>query len=98
MKLVKIFRKAEWLAFQASGTFQGSPDDLRDGFVHLSTGDQVNTTLAAHFAGEAELVLAEVEVGQDPALKWEVSRGGASFPHLYRALQRADVARHEVRP
>ena len=98
MRLVKIFRAPEWAAFRESGLFAGSPDDLRDGFIHLSSGDQVDGTLAAHFSGEAGLVLAEVDVMEDSALRWELSRGGAAFPHLYRPLHWADVARHERQP
>ena len=98
MKLVKIFRAPEWAAFRETGLFAGSADDLRDGFIHLSAGEQVEGTLAAHFAGEDRLVLAEVDVGEDTALRWELSRGGKAFPHLYRPLRWADVARHEERP
>ena len=97
MRLVKIFRAPEWAAFRETGQFAGSADDLRDGFIHLSSGEQVAGTLAAHFAGEAGLVLAEVDVAEDAALRWELSRGGAAYPHLYRPLQWADVAGHEER-
>jgi uncharacterized protein (DUF952 family) len=91
MALFKIFRAAEWAAFQAAGSFNGSADDLRDGFIHLSHADQVAGTLAKHFAGVAGLVVAEVAVENDPALAWEASRGGALFPHLYRPLVATDV-------
>lgn len=97
MALFKIFRAAEWAAFEARGLFEGSADDLRDGFVHLSTAAQLEGTLARHFAGETGLVVAEVAVSDDPALRWETSRGGALFPHLYRPLRRADVTAGEVR-
>jgi uncharacterized protein (DUF952 family) len=97
MKLVKIFRAAEWAAFQSTGRFDGSADDLRDGFIHLSSEEQVPGTLERHFADEAGLVLAELGVMDDAALRWELSRGGAAFPHLYRPLLRADVVQHEVR-
>lgn len=97
MKLVKIFRAAEWAAFRNSGRFDGSADDLRDGFIHLSSEDQVEGTLERHFSGEAGLVLAELGVIEDAALRWELSRGGAAFPHLYRPLLWADVVRHEER-
>lgn len=88
----KILRSAEWDAFDAAGVFEGSPDDRRDGFIHLSAADQVEATRARHFAGEAglwRLALDAAALGD--ALRWEVSRGGAAFPHLYRALTRADV-------
>ena len=83
----KIFREAEWREAQPRGIFDGSPDDLRDGFIHLSSADQVEATAAKHFAGGGDLVLVSFEaaaLGHD--LKWEPSRGGALFPHLYAAL------------
>jgi uncharacterized protein (DUF952 family) len=91
--LFKIFRAAEWQAFQASGHFAGSADDRRDGFIHLSAGRQVAGTLTRHFGGEGGLMLAEVLVGDDPALRWETSRGGAAFPHLYRPLAVSDIGK-----
>lgn len=97
MEPVKIFRAAEWAAFRADGRFDGSADDRRDGFIHLSWPAQVAGTIERHFAGEAGLVLARVAVSADPALKLELSRGGATFPHLYRALEWADVRDFEVR-
>ncbi len=97
MALFKIFRAAEWAAFEAEGRFAGSADDLRDGFIHLSTGEQLDGTLRRHFAGESGLVVAEVGVADDPALKWEVSRGGALFPHLFRPLEQGDLLGHELR-
>ncbi|QMW23460.1 DUF952 domain-containing protein [Sandaracinobacteroides saxicola] len=97
MTIVKIFRAAEWAAFQATGRFAGSADDVRDGFIHLSTGEQVAGTLERHFKGETQLILAELALDEDdPTLKWEVSRGGTRFPHLYRALTLADVLRSEA--
>jgi uncharacterized protein (DUF952 family) len=96
MEPVKIFRAAEWAAFRGAGRFEGSPDDLRDGFIHLSGPAQVAGTVARHFAGETGLVLARLGVGDDPALKLEVSRGGEAFPHLYRALLWADVLDWEM--
>ena len=91
MAIFKILRAEEWASFREAGRFAGSADDLRDGFIHLSTEAQLAGTLAKHFAGEAGLVVIEVGVAGDPALKWEVSRGGAEFPHLYRPLALADV-------
>ncbi len=91
MAIFKIVRAAEWAAFEASGLFAGSVDDLRDGFIHLSTDGQLAGTLAKHFAGEAGLRVLEVAVEADPLLRWEESRGGALFPHLYRPLELADV-------
>lgn len=88
----KVFRAEEWSAFVAAGRFDGSADDRRDGFIHLSTPDQLPGTLERHFAGAAGLVVADLRLADDPALRWERSRGGALFPHLHRALRAADVA------
>ncbi|MGQ5702598.1 DUF952 domain-containing protein [Sandaracinobacteroides sp. A072] len=97
MAIYKIFRAGEWAAFEAGGRFEGSADDLRDGFIHLSTGEQLEGSISRHFSGERGLVIAEIRAGDDPALRWEESRGGALFPHLYRPLLLADVASREVR-
>jgi uncharacterized protein (DUF952 family) len=96
MLLVKLFRAGEWAAFGTEGLFAGSADDRRDGFIHLSTAAQLAGTRARHFAGETGLVAAWLDVGDDPSLRWEASRGGQVFPHLYRPLRLADVIRHEV--
>ena len=93
MLIFKIFRPAEWDRLQRKGVTPGAPVDIADGFIHFSTADQVRTTASRHFAEDGDLVLAAVDtsmLGQD--LKWEVSRGGALFPHLYRALYLAEVA------
>jgi uncharacterized protein (DUF952 family) len=83
----KVLRANEWAAFTASGQFAGSADDLRDGFIHLSTEAQLAGTLSRHFAGEADLVIVEFDVAALGAhLRWEASRGGALFPHLYGTL------------
>ena len=90
--VVKLLRAAEWAAFERDGVFEGSPDDRRDGFIHLSTPEQVDATRTRHFAGEAGLVALTFDADAlGEALRWEVSRGGARFPHLYRALTLADV-------
>ncbi|GKY87445.1 DUF952 domain-containing protein [Sinisalibacter aestuarii] len=92
MLIYKIFRAPEWAAFEASGVTPGAPVDLADGFIHFSTAMQAAETAAKHFAGEQGLVLVAVSVdrlGTD--LKWEPSRGGALFPHLYRELDATDV-------
>jgi uncharacterized protein (DUF952 family) len=91
--IYKIFRAAELSAFVAAGATAGSPDDRRDGFIHFSTAAQVPETAGKHFAGEDGLwLLACDESALGPALRWEPSRGGALFPHLYRPLARPDVA------
>lgn len=92
MLIFKIFRRSEWDAFQASGKTPGAPVDLSDGFIHFSTSEQVAETAAKHFGEESDLVLVAVETdGLGHDLKWEPSRGGALFPHLYRELRLEDV-------
>jgi uncharacterized protein (DUF952 family) len=83
----KILSKSAFEEARAKGRFDGSAVDLRDGFIHLSAGPQVAGTLAAHFAGQAGLVLLAVDTGAiGGRLKWEPSRGGDLFPHLYGPL------------
>lgn len=92
MLIFKIFRRAEWDAFRAAGETAGAPVDRTDGFIHFSTAAQVAETAARHFAAESDLVLVAVNSAQlGEALKWEPSRGGALFPHLYRPLRLAEV-------
>ncbi|MFI0396278.1 DUF952 domain-containing protein [Paracoccus jiaweipingae] len=99
MLIFKIFRAPEWHQLRQNGATDGAPVDLADGFIHLSTADQLATTAAKHFAGETGLILAAVQAEPlGDALKWEVSRGGALFPHLYRPLQLADIAWHRDLP
>lgn len=91
----KIFRLSEWETLQRSGMFAGSADDLRDGFIHLSNYDQLQGTLDKHYRQGGALVLAQVLASElDVDLKYEVSRGGAEFPHLYGTLQKETIARH----
>ncbi len=99
MLIYKIFRRPEWDAFVAAGRTEGAPIDLTDGYIHISTAAQAAETAAKHFAGQGDLVLVALEadaLGAD--LRWEVSRGGALFPHLYRALTMADVVWHQPLP
>lgn len=99
MTYYKILRAPEWDAFAAKGRFAGSAVDLADGYVHLSTAEQVQETAARHFAGEEGLVLLTLDKTRlDPALKWEPSRGGALFPHLYRELGIEDVMFYQDLP
>ncbi len=73
-----------------AGVFTGAPVDVKDGFIHFSTADQAAETAAKHFAGQSDLVLITVpDAPLGDALKWEVSRGGALFPHLYAPLDPA---------
>ncbi|WP_417769622.1 DUF952 domain-containing protein [Stappia sp.] len=85
--IYKISPQADWSAAEAAGRFTGAPVDLADGFIHFSAADQLRETAAKHFAGQADLVLVAVEAeALGTALKWEPSRGGALFPHLYGEL------------
>ena len=92
MLIYKIFRKDEWAALERDGETTGAPVDVADGFVHFSTAEQAAETAAKHFASEDGLKLLACDaeaMGGD--LKWEVSRGGALFPHLYRVLRTGDI-------
>lgn len=92
MLIYKIFRAEEWDAMQAAGRSDGAPVDLADGFMHFSTAAQLPETLARHFAGEDGLTLLACDAGaMGDALRWEPSRGGDLFPHLYRPLSMADI-------
>lgn len=90
--IYKIFRAEEWALLEREHVTHGAPVDLADGFIHFSTAEQVAGTAARHFAGCDGLWLAAIDEARlGDALKWEVSRGGALFPHLYRPLKRAEV-------
>jgi len=93
-RVYKVLRAAEWRDAQARGAVAGSADDLRDGFIHLSTEGQLQGTLARHFAGETGLVVLEIATDRLAAgLKWEASRDGALFPHFYGVLPLDAVSR-----
>ena len=88
----KISPAKDWREAEAEGRFSGAPVDLADGFIHFSAADQVRETAAKHFAGQHGLVLVAVEAeALGEGLKWEPSRGGALFPHLYGELDMAAV-------
>lgn len=92
MQIFKIFRAEEFAVFEAAGETAGAPIDLEDGYIHFSTSAQVRETAAKHFSGEEDLVLLALEADNlGDALRWEPSRGGQLFPHLYRNMSRADV-------
>jgi len=99
MLIYKIFRAGEWDALRAAGTTAGAPVDVTDGFVHFSTAAQAAETAARHFAGQDGLVLLALDgAALGEALKWEPSRGGRLFPHLYRDLRLEDVLWHRPLP
>ena len=87
MFVYKVLTQAMWAETQRLGEFAGSPVDLRDGFIHLSAADQIEETVRLHFGGQTDLVLLRVaaEAIAD-GLKWEPSRGGKLFPHLFGTL------------
>jgi uncharacterized protein (DUF952 family) len=90
--IYKVMTEAAFEASWSQGHFDGSADDLRDGFIHLSAAHQLAGTLAKYFAGQEGLVLLAVDPARlGPALKWEASRGGALFPHFYAPLDLAAV-------
>jgi uncharacterized protein (DUF952 family) len=85
--IYKIVPEPLWRSAEATGQFGGAPVDLSDGYIHFSTANQVQETADKHFAGQAGLLLVafdDADLG--PALKWEPSRGGQLFPHLYGPL------------
>jgi uncharacterized protein (DUF952 family) len=90
--IYKICERAVWQEAERLGLYRGSAVDHRDGFIHFSTAAQLGETAARHFAGQSDLMLVAVDGGAlGAALKWETSRGGALFPHLYGTLPIAQV-------
>jgi uncharacterized protein (DUF952 family) len=88
----KILTAEQWAQFEAEGVFKGAPVDIADGYIHLSAADQLQGTLDKHFAGQNGLVIAEIDLAAlGDTVKWEVSRGGALFPHIYGELPMAAV-------
>lgn len=85
--IYKVCEQSAWSAAVAAGAYRGSAVDLRDGFIHFSTAAQLAETLRRHFAGQRDLVLIAVDPGDlGDALRYEPSRGGDLFPHLYGEL------------
>lgn len=97
--LYKICPAAFWREAERAGVFHGSEVDRRDSFIHFSTAAQVAETAAKHFAGQSDLLLISVDASMlGSALKWEPSRGGALFPHLYGPLMLKAVKRVDPLP
>ena len=95
--IYKIVAADVWAAAKNEGVFAGAPVDLADGFIHFSDAAQVRETAARHFAGQAGLLLVAFEAAALSPLKWEASRGGALFPHLYGPLPvEAVLAVHDL--
>ena len=92
MIIYKLLRIAEWQQLEAETETLGAPIDLQDGYIHFSTKEQVKETASKHFAGVAALQLLPCDsAAMSSHLKWQPSRGGALFPHLYRSLSFKDV-------
>jgi uncharacterized protein (DUF952 family) len=97
--IYKLLTAAEWSVAVAQGTYPGSAADRRDGFIHFSAAAQVIETAAIHFGGQAGLVLLTVDPDLlGSGLRWEVSRGGARFPHLYAAMPMTAVVAADPLP
>jgi uncharacterized protein (DUF952 family) len=91
-RIFKILARWEWQAALAKRRFDGSAIDRQDGFIHFSTAEQAQETARRHFAGQEGLVVLAVEAEDlGLALRWEPSRGGVLFPHLYAHLETALV-------
>ena len=85
--IYKICGRAEWQAAERCGAYAGTADDARDGYIHLSTAEQLAGTLAKYYATRDDLLLIGFDPDRlGPALKWEPARGGQLFPHLYAPL------------
>ena len=90
--IFKVVSQLEWQEAQEAGVFRGSPLDVADGFIHLSSAAQVVSTVQNYFAGRDDLVLVSVDTERlGDTLRWEVSRGGALFPHIYGDLPLTSV-------
>lgn len=94
-RIYKIFTPAQWDDFKTAGIFRGAPIDLIDGYIHFSTAEQAGETANKHFKDHARIIIAACETDQMTGeVKWEPSRGGALFPHLYGTLPWAAIADH----
>jgi uncharacterized protein (DUF952 family) len=88
--IYKIVEAEAWADARLANEFRGAPVDLKDGYIHFSDAGQVRETAARHFAGRKGLLLVAFDAEDfGEALKWEASRGGAFFPHLYGVLEPA---------
>ena len=91
-KIFKICSTSEWKSACAIGAFKGSADDLRDGYIHLSTAEQASETARKYFSNRRDLLLIAFDAAAlGERLRWEPSRGGALFPHLFADLPTAQA-------
>ncbi|SRR5581483_5151749 len=96
MQVFKILGRKEWNAAKKAGVYRGSADDVRDGFIHLSTSAQLAGTLARHFADATDLVLVSLDSDTlGAALRWEPGRDGENFPHLYGEIDPSRILWNE---
>jgi uncharacterized protein (DUF952 family) len=87
MVAYKILTGPQWAQWQSRGVFTGAPIDLSDGYIHLSSADQVTETADKHFAGQHDLIVVRVDLAAlGDLIRWEPSRGGALFPHVYGTM------------
>ena len=94
--LYKVVSCEDWQQALTAGIFRGFGIDLEDGFIHLSTGDQVKQTVRRYFSGRADLMLVSIDgSGLGETLRWEPSRGGVLFPHVYGAIAMSAVLQAE---
>jgi uncharacterized protein (DUF952 family) len=90
--IYKICAADAWTLAESAGSFAGSVHDVRDGYIHFSAAAQARETAARHFAGKDNLIIAAIDAQKlGKALRWEPSRGGALFPHLYASLAMSAV-------
>ena len=83
----KVLTQTQWNDFVRDGVFRGAPVDLADGYIHLSTAEQLSETIAKHFKNQSDLMIAEVDLAAlGDKVRWEESRSGALFPHIYAHL------------
>ena len=95
MLIYKVFLPEQWKDFTNYERTKGAPVDISDGYIHFSTATQVKETIAKHFSGHKNLILAACKTDTlSSDLKWELSRGGQDFPHLYRELLITDIEWH----
>lgn len=97
--IYKITPRCDWEQARAAGQFTGAPIDLADGYIHFSDADQIAETAAKHFSHQDDLLLIAVDTALlGDVLKWEISRGGARFPHLYANLDMSTVVWEKPMP
>ncbi len=83
----KVLTQQQWADFERERVFRGAPVDIADGYIHLSTAEQLEATIAKYFAGQSGLMIAEIDLVQlGEAVRWEPARGGDLFPHIYAEL------------